>query len=101
MDIMKTNCWEYKKCGRQPNGKNVNSLGICPAATEIKLNNIHEGRNAGRACWVVSGTFCKGEIQGTFAKKFSNCKECDFYKKVKEEEGINFKISINLLKIIT
>ncbi|UOO37016.1 hypothetical protein IZU99_06985 [Oscillospiraceae bacterium CM] len=75
---MKTNCWEYKKCGRQPGGEKVKDFGVCPASTSAVLNGIHDGNNGGRACWVISGTYCKGQVQGTFAQKFSNCKVCDF-----------------------
>ena len=31
-------------------------------------------------CWQIAGTFCGGEVQGTFAQKFGNCTECDVYK---------------------
>jgi len=27
----KLNCWEFKKCGRQPGGPKVAELGVCPA----------------------------------------------------------------------
>uniref|UniRef100_A0A7C2I1V5 Uncharacterized protein n=1 Tax=Ammonifex degensii TaxID=42838 RepID=A0A7C2I1V5_9THEO len=94
---MKKNCWEYKKCGREPGGEKVRELGICPAATEKRLDGIHGGKNAGRCCWVVAGTLCKGEVQGSFAKKFGNCQVCDFYELVKQEEGVKFILSANLL----
>jgi hypothetical protein len=58
---------------------------------------VHEGVNAGRACWIVAGTLCKGEVQGTFAQKFKNCRECDFYISVREEEGPHFGLSAVLL----
>lgn len=87
---MKLNCWEFKKCGRQPGGDKVQKLGICPASAENRLSTLNSGINSGRACWVVSGTFCKGEIQGTFAMKGRNCLECDFYKTVVKEEGSYF-----------
>jgi hypothetical protein len=77
----KINCWEFKKCGREPNGSKVADLGICPSSTETILDGIHGGKNSGRACWVVGGTLCEGKIQGTFAKKFNNCLECNFFKK--------------------
>ncbi|MGE5174112.1 MAG: two-CW domain-containing protein, partial [Betaproteobacteria bacterium] len=28
----KLNCWEHKKCGRQPGGHKVAELGVCPSA---------------------------------------------------------------------
>ena len=96
----KLNCWEYKKCGRQPQGPHVKDMGLCPASMETALDDVHEGANAGRACWVISGTLCKGEIQGTFANKYKNCEVCDFYQLVRKEEGPNFVYSVVLLKRI-
>ncbi len=83
---MKTNCWEYNHCGREPGGDKVYERGICPAALEWTLNGAHGGKNAGRACWVVAGTFCGGQPQGTRAKGISNCETCDFFKCVNREE---------------
>ena len=94
---MKSNCWEYKKCGREPGGKKVQELGVCPATTETRLDGANCGHKAGRACWVVSGTYCKGQVQGTFAGKYKDCYECDFYKAVKEEEYPKFKLTPVLL----
>ncbi len=45
--------------------------------------DVHAG---GRACRFVVGKLCKGEIQGTYVKKYKSCIYCDFYKEVKEEE---------------
>ena len=87
----KLNCWEFKKCGRYPGGIFADDLGICPATQETRLNNIHGGINAGRSCWILAGTLCNGEIQGSFAKKYANCYMCDFYQTVKKEESSNFK----------
>jgi len=58
---------------------------------EKSLDGIHGGKNAGRACWVVAGTMCRGKVQGTFAKKFKDCRRCNFYIKVRLEEGLSFK----------
>lgn len=85
--MTKLNCWEFKKCGRQPGGAKEKELGTCIAATEKRVNGINEGKNAGRACYAVSGTLCGGKKQGSFAVKMSNCMECDFYKKIQNEEG--------------
>ncbi len=93
----KSNCWEYKKCGREPGGVNVKDSGVCPAAREDKLDGVHAGKNGGRACWVISGTWCGGTVQGTFAKKFVSCGSCDFYRLVKTEESANFNLSAVLL----
>jgi hypothetical protein len=97
---MKKNCWEFKKCGREAGGFNTDHLGVCPATTEEKLHNVHDGANAGRACWVMAGTLCGGTVQGTFAQKYGDCQLCDFFRLVKQEEGCNYKYSLSLLNRI-
>ena len=96
------NCWEFKACGRESGGANAADLGVCPAYTEKRLNGIHGGRNAGRACWVIAGTFCGGRVQGTFAEKEKNCLACDFYKLVRHDE-VNrgaFQMSSSLVEML-
>lgn len=95
--MSKLNCWEFMECGREAGGAKVSELGECPVTTEKKLDGIHDGSNAGRACWVVAGTMCSGEIEGTFAKKFDDCEVCDFYMNVKEEEGVDYQFAATLL----
>lgn len=94
---MKRNCWEHKRCGRQPQGHHVYDQGVCPAATEERLDGVHDGTNGGRACWVVAGTMCGGAVQGSFGSKYKNCEQCDFYQITKQEERGSFKLSIVLL----
>lgn len=65
------NCWEYHDCGREAGGANAADLGVCPAFT----------LQAGDACWLIGGTFCKGTVQGTFAQKEASCMSCEFYRK--------------------
>ncbi len=40
----------------------------------------------------MTGTFCGGKVQGSFAQKQKSCMECDFFKLVKGEEAANFKL---------
>ena len=59
------------------------------------------GISAGRTCWVVAGTFCDGEVQGTFGQKLKDCTLCDFFRLVRlvrKEEGIHYEVSLDLLK---
>jgi hypothetical protein len=81
------NCWEFKQCGREK----PNKRGICPATTEVEAHGLNGGRNAGRMCWAVAGTFCEGSVQGTYAEKVLTCILCDFRIAVKAEEGYRFK----------
>jgi CRP-like cAMP-binding protein len=85
----KINCWEFKKCERQPGGKKVEDLGVCHAAVDSSFNGINDGQNAGRICWAVAGTCCGGKVQGTFAEKRRSCVTCDFYKHVQQQEEIS------------
>ena len=97
---MKENCWEFKKCGREPNGNKVAEYGVCPASTEERLDGKNSGKNSGRACWVVTGTFCEGEIQGSHSDKETNCLECDFFWKVRDEEGDSYSSPMELIDLI-
>jgi hypothetical protein len=94
------NCWEFKKCGRELGGDNSLTLGVCPASMNTMLEGVHNGISAGRACWAVAGTMCSGEVQGSFAQKYKDCGLCDFYNLVREEEGENFILTIDLLGMI-
>lgn len=62
-------CWEYKQCGREKGGKKEKEMGVCPAWP-----------NHGYSCASVTGTYCGGVVQESFAKKIANCAKCDFFK---------------------
>ena len=98
MNMKKQNCWQFTKCGRQPGGSNVDTLGVCRAATEVKVDGINHGKNAGRCCWAIAGTLCNGKKQGTFAMKSDNCMGCNFYKNVQQEEKANFSFVVKIFK---
>jgi len=70
--MKRKNCWEFMKCGRELGGENASELGICPVALPETFDGI--------PCWLVAGTFCNDEVQGTFARKMVNCMDCDFMK---------------------
>jgi len=61
-------------------------MGVCPVATSPEHDGVHDGKNAGRACWVVAGSMCSGQVQGSYVQKFDSCKACDFYQLVMKEE---------------
>lgn len=52
-------CWELKKCEKTD----------CPSYESKDLR-----------CWQVAGTFCGGEAQGVFAKKYGDCRQCEVFK---------------------
>lgn len=51
-------CWEVKKCDKTD----------CPVYGKQNVR-----------CWLVAGTFCRGEVQGKFAQKLGNCSKCSIY----------------------
>jgi len=55
---------------------------------DTSSDGLNGGKNGGRICWTIAGTFCGGKVQGTFAEKQISCMACDFFKRVKEEEGV-------------
>ena len=90
--MSKKNCWEIKKCGREPGGARAMEMGICTAAVDTISDGRNDGTNAGRYCWRVAGTFCGGQVQGSMADKIMDCVECEFFLQVKEEEGLIFSV---------
>lgn len=51
-------CWEFKNCDKKD----------CPVY----------GKEHHR-CWLTAGTYCRGEVQGQFAKKLGDCEKCEIY----------------------
>ena len=98
--MSKINCWQHKGCGREPNGFNAKK-GVCPASVERRLDGVHGGEKAGRACWAISGVMCESEKKGTLTLKYrrlmKTCDDCDFYLLVRKEEGADFMYSANLM----
>lgn len=89
---MALNCWEYFECGLRKDGPTEEDVDHCPAPIATLVNGLNGGRNGGRVCWAISGSFCRGHIHGFFSKKLGSCLECDFFKLVKKEEGPDFKM---------
>jgi hypothetical protein len=91
------NCWEFKKCGREPGGAKASELGVCPASTDRRVDRMNNGVNGGRVCYAVTGTLCGGQVQGTFALKLANCMECEFYKLVVKEQSRDYSKTKDVL----
>ncbi len=82
-------------------GSKTAELGVCPAASDIRLDGKNGGKNGGRACWALAGTLCGGNVQGTFAEKQGNCMACDFYAVVRNEEGAGFAKTSDLMEALS
>ena len=85
------------ECGREQNGAKA-SEGVCAAYTETRLDGVNGGKNGGRACWPIVGTFCGGKVQDSPESKLENCMKCEFYQLVGIEEETNRQDSKNILE---
>ncbi len=98
--MTKRNCWEVKRCGRQPGGTNAQRDGICPASTLTAVNGVNGGVNGGRACWALTGTLSgpAEKVQGTFARDMTTCYACKFYEQVMTEELDQFEGAAQIVR---
>jgi hypothetical protein len=85
------NCWEAMNCGRGPGAHKVDEKEPCPVTTDTGCWGKNRGLFAGRYCWKVVGTQCGGEVQSEFAQKMMDCAMCEFFQRVKREEGSSFE----------
>ena len=88
MEDNNLNCWEFKKCGREPNGKNVFWFGVCPAATEHRADGIHDGMNGGRCCWVIKASHRQLGMFECCSGESVECHTCDFYAMIKDSKKL-------------
>lgn len=77
-DLVK--CHEIKKCIKKD----------CPSY------NISEATR----CWETAGTFCKGEVQGVFAKKILDCRKCEVYQTSRSNPICNLAESFNEMMLL-
>ncbi len=49
----------------------VAELGVCPAVVDTSSNGLNRGKNGGRMCRAITGTFCGGQVQGSFTPSVS------------------------------
>jgi len=90
--MSKQNCWEHLNCGREPGGSKIKELGICPASTDASADGFLGGKNAGRACVYIVGTFCGGKTQGNHEQKRAHCERCEFYQHLRREHGAEMTV---------
>ncbi len=57
-------CWRKLECDKED----------CPVY----------GREHAR-CWLIAGTYCRGEVQGQFARKIHDCQLCPVYRNATED----------------
>jgi len=91
------NCWEFTHCGREPGGENAAARGICPAASARGAHGLNGGKNGGRACWAIAGSFARGEVCGTVAARLGDCMACEFFSRVGRDEGNGYQGAKSIL----
>jgi hypothetical protein len=97
--MKKKNCWEFKNCGKHKSGVSGDSS-PCQVPKMSMYDGVNGGKNGGRVCWIIADSACDGNVQVTFHHKLETCAVCDFYKTVKEEEGGNPSIPLDVLRSI-
>ncbi len=98
---MALNCWEFRKCGREPGGSVAAREGVCAAAVHAAADGYLGGEKGGRACCFVSGTLCDEAARGTYREKSRVCWDCEFYQMLRREHGAAFSMpgfALHLLK---
>ena len=83
---MKQNCWEYRRCGREPGGSRASEQGVCPVFTKVSLTGVNDGLYGGRTCFLIEGTYCDGEHPCHLTDKMSVCSKCEFHSQLVFEE---------------
>ena len=61
------------KCERQPGGAMTEELGACRGAFCPHSE-----------CWLIAGTLCNSEVQGTYAQKYESCIICKYFNRMQE-----------------
>ncbi len=85
----KQNCWEYMECGREPKGFDVQMFDVCSVPTYTEADGLNDGKNGGRICWALAGTLINDTVTGKYACDKFSCANCDFFKLVCDEQGVN------------
>jgi hypothetical protein len=80
-------------CGREPEGRNADKLGVCPAAISEARDGVNRGAHGGRFCWAIAKTLCRGDVQATLAEKLHICLACPFLQGVQDQEGREFVLT--------
>ena len=89
MNIMsdnRMNCWEFKQCGREPGGRNVEKYGRCSVPVSVEHNGMNNGKNGGRSCWILREAACEKIMRACRVDEIKECRQCRFHIHVKKSE---------------
>ncbi len=79
MNKQKQNCWEYFNCDNKEKD-------FCQVFKGKKYDGLNHGKNGGRFCWAIIGTFSGNKS----CIRYDNCFKCPFFSKVEREEERDF-----------
>jgi DNA-binding XRE family transcriptional regulator len=63
--------------GSKDGGKHCWDIQACPM--EVREKCPAWEFQSGHLCWFISGTMCKGEVQGSWENKMQICRECKVF----------------------
>lgn len=75
----------------------VHEMGVCLAATDTDADGLNGGKNGGRICWAIAGSYSNfnalDNMECIDAEEKFSCITCAFFALVeKEESPTNFHI---------
>ncbi|XCN75156.1 MAG: two-CW domain-containing protein [Candidatus Electrothrix aestuarii] len=95
MSDNRMNCWEFKQCGREPGGSNIEKYGSCSVPVSVEHNGINNGKNGGRSCWILREAACEKIMRACRVDEIKECRQCRFHIHVKKSERFPRKIIRN------
>jgi hypothetical protein len=90
---MENNCWEHMECGREPGGKNQDSLGVCPVTKYHLADGFFCGRDGGGGCAFIVGSFSPGEFEDQCGAN-RDCKKCRYYLHMTSKYKSSYNVKI-------
>ncbi|MCI5219061.1 MAG: hypothetical protein D3914_07680 [Candidatus Electrothrix sp. LOE2] len=95
MNENRINCWEFKKCGREPGGRNIEKYGCCSVPVSIEYDGMNNGKNGGRSCWILRESACEKIMRACRVDEIKECRQCHFHTYVRKTERFSHKVTLN------
>ena len=91
-------CCEFMMCGKELARTKAQELGLCSASSKTMLDRTDESRDAGPACWIISGAVCDGTSQRPCMEENGDCMSPTLYDYMCNQERQRLENSSNLLR---
>lgn len=83
--------------GKIPQRKIPASYVYCWEELNCRQTECPSYGNREEKCWAVAGTFCRGEVQGVFAQKIGDCRNCIVFKKNSGDEVMQLNDAFDIM----